>query len=224
MQKMDVGVQRNDLRAEYKDFINQAIHNAQERRSWGCMTHKDTKTLQSGRTFVIMPGDFKELQRGQAPIGILNNQTTSFGPLYLPCRIMSKRELERLNTYGVYNGVFFYGLFSQALNPYQFVNLPIYIDWQDGFPAINILGKASTDITFIINYFKWIPSLEKEEDTNWFTMTAPEMIYNKAMALAFEMIKDYEAAQFHEQLYDKYLLIASRSDDYAQVAGTVYRM
>lgn len=218
--QMEIGVARNDLRAQYKTFINQAIKKCMQLKSWNCMIQKDTVTIIGGQSLTRLPGDFKELTRGRSPIGVLSSQEGTPNPIYLPCSILNARQLERLNTFGSYNGFVWYG---QVLNPYQIVQLPVYLDFQDNYPTLNLICQTDIDVLFMVNYYRWLPPLEADGDENPLTMNFPEMIINKAMSIAFQLVKD-ESWQMHEQIFRDYYKEASRQDSYSQVAGVCYQM
>lgn len=208
---LTIGVNRNDLESQYKAAINSALRKIQQRRSFSFMRQFDSIVFATGSQNGKLFDDFKELVKGNSPI-------TWVSPTFqreIPCKVMHKNELKRLDAY------MNYGYFLDP-NAYSLTgNIPVYIDWIGGRPTLNLVRPVTTtagQITFNVNYYRYLPDLENLTDDNEITRQFPELVENKAKAILFERFNDDMAGK-SEALYEKYFLEARISDASRMEAG-----
>lgn len=211
-------VSRKDLEYAYKDSINRALRTTQQSYPWTCMEHVQEVTMTSGSEFVSMPPDFKELQRGRAPIGLV----PATGSGYLPLNLMLGPQLRRLANRQNYHST---GSRSSVWNPARpQAGMSAWMERQSGKTVLRLPGPVGEDVTFRVYYYRYLPALEKTTDENYFTIHFPEMILNKAKAELFELINDDERAVMAEKLFDKQRAEAQHSDALTEMAGTRVQM
>lgn len=200
---------------EYEDYCQRALKKIQQRRSWSVMKQSTAIIMQGGLTFINLPGNFKELQSGDAPIRTIYSGNQGNARAY-PCIIQPKREQERLYS------EFAYG----TLNSYfrcQIQRLPVYLDQSAEVWTVNIWVQAWQDITFLVDYYGFLETPENPDDTNFFLNNYEEMCMAKAKAICWESVNDEIAAE-QESLFDKEFKESAYEDAYRQTRGVEMRM
>ncbi len=207
--RVKIGVVRTDLEDLYGDFINEAIREIASRRNWTSMKQVDTVTLTGGQLTVNMPDDFKALTTEKTPIF----HVTTDG-LLMPCNIYSPEKLGRLNAS-------FGSLMSATTGRDR--RLSILVDIQDGLWFIGIPASTTEDISFRVSYFRYFPVLDADTDENAMTRDYPQVIINRAKAIALRLINDEEAEKTDGQ-YEVEFQKAVRTDAGIKAVITTNRM
>ncbi len=159
-------------------FVNRAIRKAQEKHNFLTQERLLTYTTTAGSiTLGAGPANyrFKEF-RGQpyytpfvgraVPIELAYNP---LGDIYSPLDIGSPRLITMLNTSDL-------GVFNFQVFPYPDGNS----EYADG------------EYRITIPYWRYVPDLVNDTDTNWFTIQAPDYIINKATYETFAAERDTE--------------------------------
>jgi len=118
--------------------------------------------------------------------------------------------------------------------------IPIFDDIEDGPPRAILIGEQSDigaanfemwplpdgnstysdgEYRIVIPYFRILPALVNNGDTNWFTVNAEEYIVNRATAEAFAIDWDLEKLTFWKQLAATDLKDALDADNKLRIAG-----
>lgn len=224
--RLTIGVMRDDLVALYPGFINEALTEIQRRRSWQCMRAVNFFTILNGASTVsLLTADgavatrFKELSIGKSPVHLQFTQAGS--TLLTPCDVWPREKLLRRQARLISNSL----LYSVYSNPSVALRtqVPVYVDWQAGQPVLNILFPAQSDLPFSVSYYGYLADLAANGDSNEFTLHYPEMVVNKAKAIAFAAINDPMASDL-ELLFEKKFTEAAAQDAYQAVAGMDLRM
>lgn len=209
------GVQRHDLNDDVDRIFNDAQRRIQDLKSFTFMKKEISLTMASGALKVSLPTDYKNLQEGISPIGIIS--IDGIPARVLPCDIKSQSDLERLHAYVGY------GYFNNVFSPLNHSKLPVFLDSQQGIWTINIIQAADRDLTFNVRYYAYIRDLLNDEDENWITQRFSQMLLNKAKAIAFELINDEQAGDC-EQLFQAYYKMAEAQDNQRLTSGRNLRM
>lgn len=202
--QVSIGVQRDDVSSasnSYADFINDGLREIQQLRSWKCMKHVSAVTMLNGTSSIALPAGFKEFEPSVTPVFV----TTDTGAL-APIDVVSREQQ----------------LIRSSKFPSDSV-IRAYNDWQDDVATLRISGQAEQDLVFTVSYYRFLPDLAADSDSNQFTIKYPWMVINKAKALALASINDPVAVQL-EQLFDLKFKQASSHDSFSAIAGQLLRM
>jgi len=214
-ERLSRAVLRADLAPSYPDFINEAIREIQDRRSWICMKNVAPVTINPNQPPTLpgtaqvgaLPADFKELQKKPAVFFV-----TSLGDL-LPVEVITEgQQLRRVER--------FHGCPFPSWPPRVFLELNY-----DGnnTNVIGIVEPLTEAWNFQVRYYRYLAPLVEDGDTSPFITSWPEMVLAKSKAIAFQGINDSEADNA-ERLFEIKLLAAIRSDAHAEVSGRETRM
>jgi hypothetical protein len=208
------GVLRNDL--SYDGFINDALREIQNRRSWSFMRTRATVTLPAGQTSVALPSDYKELQNVRPAITLaIQDPAVPGGAVAKPVNVVTESQQVR----SAWN-------FDLTMFPLMSVFITQESDQTVPGALVNTLGIAipgTQDLVFTVRYYRFLPDLVADGDTNQFTIQYPEMVELKAKTKAFNRINDPIAGQT-EQLFGEQFTVAVREDAYKDVTGRENRM
>ena len=206
------GVLRNDL--SYDQFINSALREIQQRRSWSFMRTRQTITLPAGQTSVALPSNFKELQNVRPCIMLaIPDPSIPGAPVLKPVDVTYEQD----ETRRVWNW--------SASAP----SIRVFIQDEEDpvtfapIKTINIAIAVLEDMPFVVRYYRFLPDLVNDTDTSPFIDNYPEMVELKAKVKAFNRIND-PAAGTAEQIFGEQFGLASRQDAYKDVSGKENRM
>lgn len=224
IQRLTIGVLRDDLVSTYPSFINEALTEIQRRRSWQCMKQLDLFTVHNNATGVSLntndsgaATNFKELTLQESPIHLKAQDLT-----LTPCDVWTLEKVLRRQARLISNSIL-YTVYSHP-DTTRRVSVPVYVQWIGGNPTLNILFAASGDLPFQVSYYGYLPDLVVgSNETNEFTLRYPEMIVNKSKAIAFAAVNDPIAGDF-EALFEKKFSEAAAKDAYQEIAGLQLRM
>lgn len=212
---VSTGVRRTDI-GSYGDFVNQALREIQNRRSWSFMRTRATVTLLAGQTSVALPADYKELQNVRPAITLaIQDPAVPGGAVAKPVNVITESQQVR----SAWN-------FDLTLFPLMSVFITQESDPATPGTLVNTLGiviPGTQDLVFTVRYYRFLPDLVNPTDTNQFTIQYPEMVELKAKAKAFNRIND-PAADGHEQRFGEQFLTAVREDAYKDTTGRENRM
>jgi hypothetical protein len=199
------GVQRSDLASSYGLFINEALREIQNRRSWTCMKVDASVSIATGtgRETAALPAAFKEFQRRTAVEYVADDGG------FVPADVVTEEQ--------------------QIYRIWAFGGTPMYT-WPPRVfflhqPAatLGVLEPLSQALNFRVRYYGYLPDLSADGDTSPLINAYPQMVLAKAKAIAFTEIVDPVAAQF-EELFEKKLAEAVRQDAYSEVSGRITRL
>lgn len=201
---MALGVNRTDLEDSagiYTTILNDAQKDICRRRSWQWMKTRTTLTLLAAATTVALPSNFKEFTGATSPVGVVVDGVEQPLEVWAP-----EKHKRRTGTV----------LSSEIAVHLDDSVTPKVLDF-----IYALDSGASTSIT--VAYYAYLTDLAAAGDTNRLTLDHPDLLLNKAKALAFAAVNDPAAADF-EALFEVQFRRASASDAYAQVTGTTLRM
>jgi hypothetical protein len=224
IQRLTIGVLRDDLVSTYPSFINEALVEIQRRRSWQCMKQLDFFTIPNNLSAIPLATNdngaatnFKELTLQDSPIHLKAQDL-----VLTPCDVWPLEKVLRRQARLISNSI----LYSVYMHPdtTRRVSVPVYVQWTGGNPTLNILFAANGALPFQVSYYGYLPDLVVgTNETNEFTLHFPEMVVSKAKAIAFAAINDPMAADF-EALFEKKFMEAAAKDAYQEIAGLQLRM
>lgn len=214
--RVKLGVQRSDVEAAssgYADFVNQAVKELCDKRSWDCMKTQDDFTILQNTKTIALPETFKELQPRNAngsPISYVLNDPSNPGAVFPVEGSFEAQEIRRLWQFG--------GLVS-----FWFGHMRAYLKVDSSGAVLGIATPAPEALTFRVDYYGYLPDLEAEGDTSPLAEAYPEMVIAKAKELALASINDAAAlgnAQYCEGKFRE----ASAKESHAALAGLNLRM
>ena len=202
--RLALGVNRTDLDDSagiYTSILNDAQRDICRRRSWQWMKTRATLTLLAGATTVALPSNFKEFTGANSPVALVIDGVAKPLEVWTP-----EKHQRRTGTV----------LSSEIAVHLDDSVTPKVLDF------IYALD-AGADTSIKVAYYAYLTALAGAGDTNTLTQDHPDMLLNKAKALAFAAVNDPAAGDF-ETLFEVQFRRASASDAYAQVTGTTLRM
>jgi len=204
-------VQRADLLADgmYGVFINEALREIQNRRSWSVMKNTVDIHIPNGSATVSdFPTDFKEFQNLRPPMSIVLTDPSTDSEVLKPIDVVDElQELRRVWNFG--------GLVW---------TLRVIADQNTGTTSVSIIVPAAEDLTLRMKYYRYLPLLTGDNDTNWFLQNFPRVVWSKAKANAFYEINDTKAEDDAGREFESELQRAMRQDAWSAVAGMSARM
>lgn len=148
----------------------------------------------------VMPTNFKELQRRQ-PVSFVSDDGS-----FVPAEVVYEhQEIFRVWAFG----------------GCPIITWPprLYMDKRsDKQMVLGLLNPIDRQFNIRAKYFKYLPDLVADGDTSPFIDAYPEMVLDKAKAVAFSDINDESTALF-EGAFERKLLDAIRRDAYSEVVG-----
>ena len=172
---LDVSVGRADLADQYDIWINRGVRAIQRDYNFNCMRHVAEVVMLSGTSSVQMPGDFKQLQIEKGAVALKDPVNNGRIPLFVKTR-------ERM--------------ICQTQLPNRQTSPDVYVSNDGEFAFLNILDNTTSDTTFEIAYFRYLPKLEAGNDQNYFTIEFEDMVQARVKEVAFSVINDpLEAAE-----------------------------
>ena len=199
-------VLRDDLSANYGDYINQALREIQNRRSWTFMKNTVqpvTIPPSDGNATADLPADFKELQRRTAVEFIADDGG------YIPAELVTEeQQIFRIWAFG--------GTPITTWPPRVFL-------LRESTAKLGMIEPLIEPFSFRVKYFRFLPDLVNDTDTSPFIDAYPRMVFSKARAIAFDDIND-PIAESHEEMFEKKLREAIAYDAHGEYAGVTTRM
>lgn len=216
--RLGVSVQRDDLASSYGDFINEALKEIQDRRSWTCMKKTTQVTINPGENPVAgdlgtdsegsqtatLPADFKELQKQPAVHYVADDGG------FIPADVVT--EAEQIHRIWAFGGT-----------PVSTWPPRVFYERNGTDAVLGVIEPITQALNFRVKYFSYLPDLAADGDTSPFLTLYPKMVLAKAKAIAFTEIND-PAAIAAEEEFEKKLGEAIRQDAYSEVAGRVLHM
>jgi hypothetical protein len=196
------GVQRADLAASYGDYVNEALREIQNRRSWTDMKFTVNVALPASdnENTVTIASDFKELQKTPAVYFV-----TDDGGLIPAETVFESQQIYRVWV--------FWGTPIVTWPP------RIFFERNGTSAVIGMVEPRTEDFNFRVDYFRYLPDLVNDTDTSPLLTAYPEMVLAKSKVIAFTDINDEEAMALHEGIYEKKFMEGARKDAYAEVRG-----
>ncbi len=197
----------NDADVNYGTFINEAIREIENRKSWSTMKELAVVIIPAGDSSIELPADFKTLQNLRPPVHLVFNDPTT-GEILQPVNVTwAEVEYRRLWVMG--------GM------PWS---VQTWLDRSDDVATLNIASQAGEDLTFHVRYYKYSPVLSGGSDTSALELRYPRMVMTKAKEIAFEAINDFESQQAAGAAFELLFLRASMQDNQSDVSGREGRM
>lgn len=201
---------RNDLAPDYGEFINEALREIQNRKSFVFMRADPVEVVVpasadlSGQE-VDLPADFKELLKKDAVFFVGDANVLS------PAEVVFKQQqIARVAAFG--------GSPAPSWPP------RVYFERYSEGAVLGILEPVSSPLTLLVNYYKYLPALAADTDTSALVDAYPKLVLAKAKAIAFSEVNDYDAAGGAEVEFEKKLGEAIRQDAYSEVVGRTLHM
>lgn len=215
--RLSTAILRADLEPSYGDFINEALMEIQNRRSWTCMKVTEAVTLGPGSGFetVALENNFKELRRQPSINFVADN-----GGLIPATVVFAEEEVWRVWAWGgapmfIWPPRVF--LIRGPASPTQI---------EAGFATsakIGILEPLIETFNLQVNMFAYLPLLVNPTDVSPLALAYPNMVLEKAKSIAFSGINDDEMNKA-EAKFEKKFREASYQDGFSENAGRVLRM
>ena len=204
--RLAANVLRSDLTNFYGQYINEALQEIQNRRSWLQMKAEVNLSVPvgDGRETVTLPANFKELQHRTAVEYLADDGG------FIPADVVTEEQ--------------------QIFRVWAFGGTPIST-WP---PRVFLLRQATSSLlgvlepliqpfNFRVRYYGYLPDLVADADMSPLINAYPQMVLAKSTSIAFTEINDPIAVEF-ETLYEKKLAEAVRQDAFSETAGRINRM
>lgn len=182
---------RDDLAEFHKSWINQSIREICQDISFNCMRTLATVTIDSGSSFVGLPADFKEFTPARPPVHLIGSDNS-----LTPVDVTRREDIIKLRA-----------TFSSSVSSNQSGSLQVYVANDGDSWTLNLLDAAGSETQFQVSYFRILPSLEDENDSNYLTTTYEDLVKAKIKAIAFSEVNDPIAGAWES----KYLLAKLRA-------------
>ena len=204
--RLGIGVLRTDLAPSYGEFINEALMEIQNRRSWTCMKVLELVTLGPSEEYgiVALQSNFKELQPEPAI-----NYVTDDGGLIPAKVVFLEQEIHRV---WAWSGA---PMFTWPPR--------VFLIRQATETDIGIVEPLIEAINLSVGMFAYLPPLVNPTDLSPFITAYPMMVLAKAKSIAFSAINDPISNQFEIEFEAKFRT-AAYQDAYSEVAGRRLRM
>lgn len=215
--RLSRAVLRTDLQPDYGNFINEALVEIQNKRSWTCMKITEDVTIAPGTGFqtVALENNFKEL-RPKTSINFIADD----GQRIPATVVFAEQEVWRNWAFG--------GTPPFIWPPRIFLirGAPSPAQLDAGFSvgtSVGILEAMIEEINLEVLMFAYLPLLVADGDISPLALAYPNMVLTKAKSIAFDGINDteYEKA---EALFEKKYREAAYQDAYSEVAGRSLHM
>lgn len=207
---LEVGVNRNDLEGDYPNWVNQALLSITQDNNWNCMRTSDDFTILTGQTSVALSSDFKGLTQKRSPVGLVDSAS---GGRIMPCDVRFLEDIERPNAF----------LSIPRSTTFTRFGPDVYLHNDGNRWFLNVIDATSQDLVFRVKYFRFLPKLINDTDSNHMTETYPEMVKAKVRSVGFEEIGDPMAATA-EATYELKKKKAINHDRRAWLAGRRLQM
>lgn len=206
--RVKIGVDRDDLEDLYNDYINQAIREVENRRSFSYMKKSAPVTINPNEQTVSMPDDFKELVRQTSPI-VRVTDTNLGTPAITPCAIYSRQRLESMNSS-------FGTLIAQTSGREQKVSILVDVDADKWF--ISLLSPSLEVINFRVNYYGYSERLTDNDAEHPLFTYYPNLVVAGTKYMIFQDINDPQKNET-EQEFERQLLKAKGTDSIISFSG-----
>ena len=172
---IDIGVLRYDLVAKYPTFLNLALREIQNLRSWSFMKKRDIFPITSGTSVLTLPANFKELQNLRPPVHIRLSDP-SFGTfVYKPVTVVTEnQERARIWSFGAVTW-----------------DARLSLKKEGTTATLELVDLASEDLNFEVKYYQYLPDLTADSDESSIANAYPWMVVTKAKEHAFRAINDF---------------------------------
>jgi hypothetical protein len=182
---LEVSVMRDDLSEFHEAWINQALREICQDVSFNCMRTSDTVTISSGTSSALLPANFKELTPSRPPIHLVGTD----GALS-PVDVTRREDIIKLRS-----------VFRSPIATSQTGSTQVFIENNGESWTLNIIGDADSDTAFDVSYFRILPDLEDDDDSNYLTTTYEDLVESKLKAIAFAKVND-PLSTFWETKYE----------------------
>lgn len=204
--KLKIGVARPDLTSDdddnYSAYVNEAQKEICRLHSFNWMRTTARVTVLSGTSSIALPSNFKELVSDESPVFAVT--TSGSSESLLPVAVWLPEKAKRWQN-------------SSALTA---DGVPVYVDRTFTPPKLSMgTSVAGEDIVFEVSYYAFRADLSADSDHNALTDDHSSMLLEKAKALAFEDVNDFEMVEASEKIFVMKFSRAKRSDTYSRVAG-----
>ncbi len=197
----------NDATTNYGAFINEAIREVENRKSWSTMKGSVDLVMTSGTKTVDLPDNFKELQNLRPPVHIILNDPNT-GAVLKPVNVSWENvEVRRLWMMG-----------GMAWD------VQTWIERTAAPCTLNIASQAGEDLTFRVKYYGYSAPLVADDDESVLEALYPRVIMMKAKEIAFEAVNDFDAQGAAHAAFEELFLRASAQDNRSDVSGREARM
>lgn len=195
-----LGVQRDDLKPDYPDFINEACREVQKDRDWSFMHNLEDVVIPNGQRETYLPNNFKTFE-GEPPVFL--KQAGNFPQRRQHrCKVIHRSQFERQYSYGTASSLF-------HRNGPEF---PLWYDTINDRAIIGTHANALGDLTLIVSFFGWLPTLRNPGDENYLTKHHELLIIAKAKAVALASVNDPLAQGFEQEAAMRFRTAANNDE------------
>ena len=222
--RVDRGIRRTDLAEDYPNYVNEALREIQNRRSWTFMKGKELFVIPAlGAGQVVTQGMVNQANPQEATIGPIVNGSvvpalfkelqktrpvhyvTDDGQL-LPADVVTEpQQVYRIWAFG--------GTPMMTWPP------RVYYERRQTGAVLGVLEPLSQPFTLQVAFYGFLAPLVNDTDTSPFIDNWPEMVLAKAKSQAFADINDAEGVSAMEGLFEAKLRIAMAADAYSETRG-----
>jgi hypothetical protein len=182
---LEVSVMRDDLSEFHKAWINQALREICQDISFNCMRTSSTVTITSGNSSTLLPADFKELTPARPPVHLIGTD----GALS-PVDVTRREDIIKLRA-----------VFRSPVATSLTGSTQVFIENDGQSWTLNLIDDADSDTDFDVSYFRILPNLEDDDDSNYLTITYEDLVESKLKAIAFAKVND-PVSTFWEGKYE----------------------
>lgn len=213
---MDVGIDRDDLKGEYDQWVEECFVELENASNWWCCRTRSNVIMEAGTMAIELPSDYIKLTGAKTPITIIPTNSSTIAVRRLEVIVVPFEDLVRLDSSLLYPAAF-----TTLVNRRGF---PVYLEpSEEGLWSIKTLEQVAEDITFDVSYIQKIKRLAEENDTNVITTKYPNMVKAKLKQIVFETIDD-PRAEMWEAKFKRYHRLAVAQDEYERVHAQKFRM
>jgi hypothetical protein len=196
------GILRDDLAPYYGEYINEALREIQNRRSWTIQKNTVQVTLPAsdGEASVTVATDLKELQKQPAVYFVADD-----GGLVPAETVFESQQIYRVWV--------FWGTPIVTWPP------RVFFERNGQNAVIGMVEPRTEDFNFRVDYYRYLPDLVNRDDTSPFIDLYPEMVLALSKMIAFTDINDSDGLKTNSDIFELKLSAAGRQDAYAEVRG-----
>ena len=166
---LEVSVSRDDLAGDYDNWINRGLKAIQRDYNFLCMKTTADIVCPAAASSAPMPDDFKQLCTERGSVSLVDPA----GSGLLPLEVKSRERLICL-----------------ARVPNRTVVPYVYLENDGKDASLNMLDSTTSETTFRIAYYRFLPDLSADDDENYFTTMFEDMVQARIKAVAFSIIND----------------------------------
>lgn len=217
-QVLDESVLRSDMRGWYSEWTRRAFREIQDAYGWEAINDivSGDITIDAPGQSAPLPSDFRSFISEPSPVHLRKNVSSDIS--LFPCTLISRAQALS------YRASSFYPPSSASLRAPS-AGIPVYVTNDGtGRQFLNLMYPAQEQMVFVVEYYAYLPGLEKDEDTNAFLLEYPELVESVLKRVAFTHVNDLPMIAAMTTLVDAAMRRAKRADYEKANKGRKLRM